>query len=86
MNFRFHGDFRTMNIRTLSLAKGGQKYLFRYGSGSEDEIMDEIMRLADDTRNNLDWLDAATLGFQVAQHAAVDCLSAADPVDESPEE
>ena len=75
-----------MTTRTLSLAKRGQKFIFRYGSGAENEIMDEIFRLADDEQSSLDWLDAATLGFQVAQNAAVDCISTADPAQETPAE
>jgi len=61
-----------MTTRTLSLAKGGHKFIFRYASGAEDEIVDSIMRLAEDRGCDLDWLDAAALSFQVAQYAAAD--------------
>lgn len=62
-----------MGTRVLSLIKGGHKYVFRYSQGCEDDIVDEIMRLAEDPWTNLDWLDAATLSFQVTHYAAVDC-------------
>ncbi len=59
-----------MGPRVLSLAKDSHKYIFRYTPGCEQQVIDEIMRLADDPDTSLDWLDAATLGFQVAQQAA----------------
>jgi hypothetical protein len=61
-----------MTTRTLTLAKGDHRYLFRYGDGAEDDIVDAIMRLAEDADCNLDWLDAAALSFQVAHYAAQD--------------
>ena len=61
-----------MAHKTLTLVKSGHKYVFRYSVGSENEIVDEIARLAKDPETDLDWLDAATLSFQVAQDAAVD--------------
>ena len=71
-----------MNTRTLSLLKGGHKYVFRYASGSEDEVVDAVMALADDPGSPLDWLDAATLSFQVTQCAAADCFESLSPTDE----
>lgn len=62
-----------MNTKTLSLVKGGHKYVFRYAPGSENQMVDEIVRLAEDADCNLDWLDAATLSFQVARNAAMEC-------------
>ncbi|MCE5277230.1 MAG: hypothetical protein ABFD92_10050 [Planctomycetaceae bacterium] len=53
--------------RTLSLEKQGHTYLFTYAPGSENQIIDELMRLADDEQCTLDWMDAASLSFQVAQ-------------------
>ena len=62
-----------MNTKTLSLVKDGHKYVFRYTAGSENHVVDEIIRLAEDSDSNLDWLDAATLSFQVARNAAMEC-------------
>jgi len=63
-----------MTPKTLTLVKGEHKYILRYASGNEDDVVEELMRLADDPRANLDWLDAATLSFQVAHSAAADCF------------
>lgn len=71
-----------MTTRTLSLVKGGHKYVFRYSSGCEDDILDSIMDLADSDQSPLDWLDAATLSFQVTQNTAADCVEALGPGDE----
>ncbi|MDY6913487.1 MAG: hypothetical protein SVT52_03405 [Planctomycetota bacterium] len=69
-----------MKTNKLSLAKGGCRYLFRYSSGCEDQIINEIIRLADDSETNLTWLDAATLSLQVAQRAATECQNVISPV------
>jgi hypothetical protein len=71
-----------MNTRTLTLVKGGHKYVFRYCPGREDDIMDAIMELAEDEQTPVDWLDAATLSFQITQNAAADCFQAMSPSDE----
>jgi len=71
-----------MTTRTLSLVKGGHKYVFRYSPGCEDDIIDAIMELADSDRTPLSWLDAATLSFQVTQNAACDCVEALSPRDQ----
>ncbi|MCE5328523.1 MAG: hypothetical protein LLG01_19140 [Planctomycetaceae bacterium] len=62
--------------RTITLEKDGHTYLFTYAPGSENQIIDELMRLADDEQCNLDWMDAASLSFQVAQ-GVVDLAAAA---------
>ena len=61
-----------MKTRELSLVKDGEEYVFRYESGREDEVIDEILRHARDVRSPLDWTDAARLSFQVAQLATTD--------------
>ena len=71
-----------MTTRTLSLSKGGHTYVFRYSPGCEDDIVDAVMALAEDDESPVDWLDAATLSFQVTQNAAQDCLEAMSPTDE----
>ncbi len=71
-----------MTTRTLSLAKGGHKYVFRYGPGCEDDMLDAIMELAEDDKSPVDWLDAATLSFQVTQNTAAECVQALSPSDE----
>ncbi len=69
---------KKMNTRTLHLEKGGHTYLMKYAPGLEDEVVEELMYLADDCESDFDWLDAAALSFQVTQFAAEDCLDPAE--------
>ncbi len=62
-----------MSSRVLGLVKEGHQYLFRYQAGAEDRVVDEIVRLVEDDRINLDWLDAANLSYQITQYAAEEC-------------
>ena len=73
-----------MTTQTLSLDKDGHTYVFRYSPGRENEVMDEIIRLAEDPQSTLDWLDAATLSFQVAQSASSHSPQASRSASESP--
>ena len=57
-------------MNTLQFATNGLTYLFRYAPGCEDQVVAELIRLADDDAHDLDWLDAATLSFQVVSGAA----------------
>ena len=61
-----------MAKRTLSFEKSGETFVFRYPSGHEDDVIDTVMELAESGDCILDWLDAATISFQVAQVAALD--------------
>jgi hypothetical protein len=70
-----------MSTRTLTLVKGGHKYVFRYSPGCEDEIVDAITALAEDDQAPVDWLDAATLSFQITQYTAADCAEALKATD-----
>ena len=63
-----------MTIRTVCLEKAGHRYLFRYAAGLEDDVVEEMMHQADNRDNDFDWMDAATLSFQVTEAAAEDCL------------
>jgi hypothetical protein len=57
-------------MQTLILDKGARKYVFRYTPGSEGQVMDQLWRLAEDERCDLDWMDAAAGTFQVLAQAA----------------
>ena len=70
-----------MGIRTVSINKRGHHFIFRYSPGSEDALVERLMQLADDDACPLDWMDAATMSFQVAQRAAVDCYGTMGPYD-----
>ena len=45
--------------------------MFRYPPGWEGQMLDHICGLAEQGRDGLDWLDAATLCFQAACQAAL---------------
>ncbi|MBT3201795.1 MAG: hypothetical protein HN350_17985 [Phycisphaerales bacterium] len=60
-----------MTTRTMKFEKDGHDYIFRYRSDAPDEIIDHLMTLAESSKYNIDWLDAATLSFQITQIAAV---------------
>jgi hypothetical protein len=66
-----------MDRRELKIQKDGVTYVFRYAPGREDRVVDEIIRLAEDPAGGLDWLDAASLGFQITQHAMAECYRGA---------
>jgi len=53
--------------RQLVLNKGSEKFIFRYESGSEDELLDALIDQAKDDRTNFDWFDAAVLSFKLTQ-------------------
>jgi hypothetical protein len=71
-----------MEQRTLTFQKNGHTFLFRYLAGQEQCIVDEIMDLAQSPRCPLDWIDAATISFQIVHHV----VSGADaPLPNTPE-
>ena len=53
--------------RQLVLNKGAEKFIFRYDSGHEDELLDVLIEQAKDKRTNFDWFDAAVLSFKLTQ-------------------
>lgn len=53
--------------RQLVLNKGTEKFIFRYESGKEDELLDALINQANDKRTNFDWFDAAVLSFKLSQ-------------------
>jgi hypothetical protein len=53
--------------RQLVLSKGGEKFIFRYEAGREDELLDALVEQAKDKRTNFDWFDAAILSFKLAE-------------------
>ncbi len=65
-----------MIVKTLCFTKDDNTYLFRYRLGLEDAMVDEIMQMAESRDYSLDWLDAATLSFQIAQATAQHCTQA----------
>lgn len=53
--------------RQLVLNKGREKFIFRYDSGCEDELLDALIEEAKSNRTNFDWFDAAVLSFKLTQ-------------------
>lgn len=53
--------------KQLVLNKGSEKYIFRYETGCEGELLDALVERADDDRTEFDWFDAAVLSFKLTQ-------------------
>ena len=53
--------------RQLVLNKAGEKFIFRYEDGREDELLDALIEQARDKRTDFDWFDAAVLSFKLTQ-------------------
>jgi hypothetical protein len=53
--------------RQLVLNKGSEKFIFRYDTGSEDNLLDALIQHAKDPRTSFDWFDAAVLSFKLTQ-------------------
>ena len=53
--------------RQLVLNKGNEKFIFRYETGREDELLDALIAQAKDARTDFDWFDAAVLSFKLTQ-------------------
>jgi hypothetical protein len=51
----------------LVLNKGSQKYIFRYDSGCESQLLDALVAQAGDDGTDFDWFDAAVLSFKLTQ-------------------
>ena len=56
------------HMKELSLVKGADRFMFRYESGSEENVLDAFVATANDRQNNFDWFDAAVLSFQLSKH------------------
>ena len=54
-------------MRQLVLNKGKEKFIFRYQSGHEDDLLDALISQAKDKRTEFDWFDAAVLSFRLTQ-------------------
>ena len=53
--------------KQLVLNKGPEKYIFRYETGCEGELLDSLVEQADNDRTDFDWFDAAVLSFKLTQ-------------------
>ena len=69
--------------RQLMLNKGGEKFIFRYDSGCEDQLLDTLIEQAKDNQTDFDWFDAAVLSFKLTQSLigqADELLCETDPI------
>jgi len=53
--------------RQLVLNKGTEKFIFRYETGCEDELLDALIAQAKDDSTSFEWFDAAVLSFKLTQ-------------------
>jgi hypothetical protein len=54
-------------VRQLSLVKGHERFVFRYQTGQEAEIIDAFASMAANTESSFDWFDAAVLSYQMGR-------------------
>ena len=59
-------------VRQLSLVKGEHRYVFRYQSGREAEIIGVFAEMAADSQREFDWFDAAVLSYQMGRRLEMD--------------
>ncbi len=53
--------------RQVILLKRGHRWVFRYSTGDELRVMNELAAMAEDPTSPLDWFDAAMLSHQMGQ-------------------
>lgn len=58
---------KDMPIRQLSLVKGEERFIFRYISGQEQDLLDSMAKLAANREYTFDWFDAAVLSYQMGR-------------------
>jgi hypothetical protein len=54
-------------VRQLSLVKGEERFVFRYQTGQEPEVIDAFADLAGNPESVFDWFDAAVLSYQMGR-------------------
>ncbi len=54
--------------KELSLNKDNELFVFRYDKGSEENVLDSFIDMANNRENNFDWFDAAVLSFQLSKN------------------
>jgi hypothetical protein len=57
-----------MAVKTLSLVKGSEQFLFRYEEGEEAGVLQSIVDMVNRRDVPFDWFDAAVLSHQLGQH------------------
>ena len=54
-------------VKQLSLVKGDHRYVFRYGTGREADVIESFASMATDPDSPFDWFDAAVLSYQMGR-------------------
>jgi hypothetical protein len=54
-------------VRQLALVKGDERFIFRYQTGKEAEVIDSFAEMAADPNSSFDWFDAAVLSYQMGK-------------------
>ena len=57
-------------VKTLSLAKGKDTFIFRYEMGKESDILDAMIEMVHNPNVSFDWFDASVLSHQLGQQMA----------------
>jgi hypothetical protein len=65
---RADGKAAATEQRSLSLVKGKHSFLFRYGPGDENVVLESLADLVKRRDLPFDWFDAAVLSHQLGQH------------------
>jgi hypothetical protein len=60
-------DAQLAPARELTLMKNGQRYVFRWEPGREQELIERFVAMVRDPDCELDWFDAALLSHQLGQ-------------------
>ncbi len=55
------------SVKQLSLDKGEHRFVFRYRSGGEADVIGAFASLASDDESEFDWFDAAVLSYQMGR-------------------
>lgn len=63
--------------RSVTLVKGGHRFVFRYAVGRESDLLATFVSLAEDPESVFDWLDAAALSYQMGRKAPAEPAPAA---------
>ncbi len=69
-------------MRQLSLVKGEERFVFRYQSGQEAEVIDAFVSMAADRASQFDWFDAAVLSYQMGRRLETELDQIATSSDE----
>lgn len=68
-------------MRTVTLNKQDHRFVFRYNEANQCDILEAVADLASDPGSDFDWVDAASVSFQIASEQAAKCLKTLTPAE-----